>query len=135
MATLWTDSLSTGVDKIDNQHKTLFEKADQLFQSGKKGDAKEQVGRMLQFLDDYTKLHFMDEEKLMLEHRYPEYEAQRRMHAAFIDSLSKLKTEYESSGGNIAVIINANQMVLNWLVDHISKQDKKIGVYIRTLKK
>nr|WP_319488432.1 bacteriohemerythrin [uncultured Caproiciproducens sp.] len=130
----WTEDLSVGVDLIDQQHKIWFEKANQLFDAGKNGKAKEFISQMLDFLDEYTKMHFRDEEKYMLSIHYPEYDTQKKLHTNFIAELTKLKTEYAQSGGNIAVIINANQMVINWLIQHISSQDKKIGQYVKNHK-
>ncbi|WP_312694010.1 bacteriohemerythrin [Caproiciproducens sp.] len=130
----WTEDLSVGVDLIDQQHKIWFEKANQLFDAGKNGKAKEFISQMLDFLDEYTKMHFRDEEKYMLSIQYPEYETQKKLHTNFIAELAKLKSEYAKSGGNIAVIINANQMVINWLIQHISTQDKRIGQYVRSRK-
>lgn len=131
MALGWTEDLSVGVDLIDSQHKIWFEKADQLFEAGKSGKAKEFISQMLDFLDDYTKKHFSDEEKYMLSINYPEYENQKTLHTGFINELAKLKKEFEESGGNIVVIINANQMVVNWLTKHISNEDKKIGHFAK----
>jgi hemerythrin-like metal-binding domain len=129
----WTPDLSVGVSMIDEQHKTWFEKANALFEAGKKHQAKEYVGELLDFLDDYTKKHFHDEEQYMLSIKYPEFDAQKRAHTAFIEQLKKLKQEYSESGGNILVIINANELVINWLVSHISNMDKKIGQFAKTL--
>ena len=132
MAMGWTEDLSVGVDIIDQQHKIWFDKANELFDAGKKGKAKEFVSSMLNFLDEYTKMHFRDEEKYMISIHYPEYDTQKKLHTNFIAELSKLKKEYGESGGNIIVIINANQMVISWLINHISSQDKKIGQYVRS---
>ena len=127
----WTPDLSVGVEQIDNQHKTWFEKAEKLFQSGKEHRTKEYLGELLGFLDDYTKQHFSDEERYMLSIQYPEYEAQKKAHTAFIGQLAKLRSDYETSGGNILVILNANQMVVDWLTKHISNMDKKIGQFAK----
>ena len=129
----WTPDLSVGVSMIDEQHKTWFQKADDLFEAGKKHQAKEYVGQLLDFLDDYTKKHFHDEEQYMLRIKYPEFNVQKQAHTAFIEQLNKLKKEYAESGGNILVIINANQLVLGWLTSHITNMDKKIGQYAKTL--
>lgn len=134
MALSWTEDLSVGVGLIDEQHKTWFDKADQLFEAGKKGQAKEFVGQMLNFLDDYTKKHFSDEEKYMLSIKYPEYDKQKTLHTAFIGELAKLKKEFSESGGNILVVLNANQMVVDWLIKHIANEDKKIGVFVKNMK-
>ncbi len=127
----WTPSLSVGVSMIDEQHKTWFDKAEKLFEAGKKNQAKEYVGELLNFLDEYTRKHFADEEKYMLSIRYPAYDEQKKAHTAFIAQLDKLRNDYKTSGGNIAVIINANQMVVDWLTKHISNMDKKIGEFAK----
>mgnify|MGYP000967713918 CR=1 FL=1 len=130
MAIEWTPYLSVGIDRIDQQHKALFEKADQLFEAGKNNRAKEFISEMLEFLDSYTKQHFRDEEAYMRSINYPEYDNQKKLHDGFIAALGRLKTEYEASGGNILVILNANQMVVDWLTKHISVEDKKIGAFV-----
>ena len=65
---------------------------------------------------------------------YPELEKQQTMHRGFIGELDKLEKDYIDSGSNIAVIMNANQMVIDWLVKHIANEDKKISDYVRTMK-
>lgn len=135
MALEWTENLTVGVDSIDKQHKTLFDKANTLFEAGKSGKAKEYIAEMLDFLDDYTRMHFRDEETYMKSIQYPAYDIQKKLHADFIAKLAGLKKEFEQSGGNIIVIINANQMVVDWLIKHISIEDKKIGEYAKKLNK
>jgi hemerythrin len=126
----WNPNLSVGVDLIDEQHKKWFEMADQLFDAGRNRKAGEYIAQMFRFLEDYTKKHFGDEEKYMKSIQYPEYDVQKMMHEDFIRELGTLKKQYDQSGGNISVILDANQMVLNWLTNHISRQDKKIGDFV-----
>jgi hemerythrin len=133
MSIVWTPDLSVGVKHIDDQHKIWFEKANGLFEAGKERRAKDYIDTMLNFLDEYTKKHFKDEEIYMEKIRYPEIDAQKRAHASFINDLAKLKSDYDESGGNILVILNANEMVINWLTNHIKVMDKKIGEYAKTL--
>lgn len=132
MAIKWTPDLSVGVDHIDEQHKIWFEKANGLFEAGKERRAQDYINTMIDFLDEYTKKHFKDEEIYMEEIGYPELAAQKRAHASFIQDLAKLKKDFNESGGNITVIINANKMVLNWLTNHIKSMDKKIGEYVKS---
>ncbi len=135
MAIKWTPDLSVGVKHIDDQHKIWFEKANALFEAGREQRAKEYINQMIDFLDEYTKEHFRDEEAYMEEINYPELNAQKRAHASFVNDLAKLKSDYNESGGNLRVILNANKMVINWLTNHIRIMDKKIGEYVRTLDK
>ena len=133
MSVVWTPNLSVGVKHIDDQHKIWFEKANGLFEAGKERRAIDYINTMLDFLDEYTKQHFKDEEAYMEKIRYPEIDAQKRAHANFIKDLAKLKNDYNESGGNILVILNANKMVIDWLSNHIKTMDKKIGDYVKTL--
>jgi hemerythrin len=133
MAIGWTPDLSVGVERIDDQHKIWFDKANQLFEAGKQGKSKEYIVQMLDFLDEYTKQHFRDEEQYMTSIKKPQIDSQQKMHASFIAELAKLRKDYNESGGNISLIINANQMIINWLTNHISSMDKKIGAYAKTL--
>lgn len=133
MAIVWTPALSVGVENIDSQHKIWFEKADQLFEAGKTGKSKEVIAQMFDFLDDYTKQHFRDEEAYMTKINYPDIEEQKKLHKNFIAELAKLKKDFQESGGNITLIINANQMIVDWLTKHISTMDKKIGTYAQAL--
>jgi len=134
MAIVWTPNLSVGVEHIDEQHKIWFEKANGLFEASKERRAKDYIDTMLNFLDEYTKEHFRDEEAYMEKIGYPEIDAQKKAHASFINELAKLKSDYDKSGGNILVIMNANKMVTNWLTNHIIYMDKKIGDYVKSLK-
>ena len=129
MAIEWTNDLSVGVSSIDAQHQQLFKMADELFEAGKNGKSKEKIGDLLGFLDRYTKQHFKDEEAYMKSINYPGLAEQEKAHQAFVNELTKLKGEFDKSGGNIAVIIGPNQMVVEWLTKHISGMDKKIGAH------
>ena len=132
MAIEWTPNLTVGVASIDDQHKKLFEMADQLFEAGRNNKSKEFIAEMLDFLDKYTKQHFQSEEAYMSSIGYPGLANQKKMHSDFIDALAKLRKDFTESGGNIIVILNANQMVVDWLLKHISGEDKKIGEFSRS---
>ena len=125
----WHPSLSVGIELIDEQHKEWFNRAERLFDAGKKGQAKEYIGELLEFLDSYTKKHFADEERYMRQLNYPGLEEQKKAHAAFIAQLAKLREDYDASGGSISVIINANRIVIDWLTKHISNMDRQIGEF------
>ena len=125
MAIAWTPDLSVGVERIDDQHKIWFEKANELFKAGKERRANDYINTMIDFLDEYTKKHFKDEEVYMEKIGYPELNAQKKAHASFIKNLAKLKSDYNESGGNVLVIINANKMVLDWLSNHIKPWIKR----------
>lgn len=128
----WSPLLAIGVPEIDRQHMMLFERADQLFEAGRNHKSVEFVGEMLDFLGDYAKKHFSDEEAYMLAVKYPGYSGQKQEHAAFLESLKKLEADYAKSGGNIFVVLNAERLVIDWLTKHISTADRQLGGYVRS---
>jgi len=132
MAIKWTPNLSVGVDFIDEQHRIWFEKVDQLFSAGQKGEAKEYILQLFDFLEDYTKTHFRDEEQYMESIGYPEdeLEAQRKAHAYFKEQLVNIRSDYVDKGNNLLSLVKTNKMVVDWLTKHIMSLDKKIGEFV-----
>ena len=51
----WSPDLAIGIEHIDEQHQEWFKRADDLFEAGRERRAKEVIGELLEFLDDYTK--------------------------------------------------------------------------------
>ena len=134
MAIIWTKDLSVGINRIDEQHQILIDKTNQLFEAGKNGKSKEYVGQMLDFLEDYTKQHFKDEEAYMASIKYPELNEHKKHHADFVNQLLQIKNRFNVTGGNISVIISVNQMIIDWLKRHILTIDKKIAQFVKSSK-
>ena len=55
MEVKWTTNLSVGVEKIDEQHKIWFDKANNLFQAGKNRKSREVIEEMFHFLMNIQK--------------------------------------------------------------------------------
>lgn len=53
------------------------------------------LGKVLNELIDYTKTHFADEEQLMEEHGYPDYEKHKETHAELIEKLLELRAKFD----------------------------------------
>jgi len=56
----WTQNLSIGVAEIDNQHKELFKRINNLLDAISQGKGKQELFAVLEFLEDYSKFHFAD---------------------------------------------------------------------------
>ena len=132
MAIEWKANLATGNEEIDNQHKELFSRFNRLLEACSRGKGKGEVGNLLSFLGDYVKSHFATEERLQVQHDYPGYRDHKRMHDDFIGSLKKIQDEFNAEGAGIAVVIQTNKMIVDWLVKHISGTDKELASFLRT---
>ena len=131
MGIQWRDSLAVGVEIIDNQHKELLLRFDRLLNACQEGKGIEELKKLLTFLDDYVHTHFNDEEALQRQHRYPDYEAHHAQHVYFIKELDKLKAETKEEGVSTHHVVETNHMLLKWLLNHISKVDMELGVFIK----
>jgi hemerythrin len=125
---LWTNSLETGIAKIDEQHKELFRQVDILMDNSNKS----RIPETLKFLGDYVVQHFTDEQTMHSVTRYPKAEMHRKYHDTFIGEFKKLKNEFDVSGQNLATLIKLNHAVVNWLKDHIMIHDKDFATYYKT---
>lgn len=129
----WTQDLSVGVEEIDNQHKELISRVNKFFDAMKSGGSKEHVMEVLSFLESYVVTHFKDEEALQVKYIYPGYAAHRAIHQDFKQTVKQLRGEMEKSY-TVATQSMVGMALTNWLVLHITKEDKAIGAYIRSRK-
>lgn len=128
----WRDSLSIGVEAIDRQHKELLSRFDRLLTACQEGHGIDELNKLLTFLDEYVRTHFKDEEAIQVQHRFPGLDAHRREHLYFIDQLNKLKTDVLKHGSATHHVVETNNMLLQWLMNHIAKSDTAIGVHIKS---
>ncbi len=131
MAAAWTSDLATGVDEIDNQHKELFTRINNLLAACKKGEGKKEVAKVIGFLEDYVIEHFSEEEGHMNNRNYPEYSRHKGEHLIFMENFAKLKNQFETDGPGVHVVVSTNRMVVDWLLNHIRKEDKALGAFLR----
>lgn len=131
----WRDSLSIGVDEIDNQHKQLLSHFDQLLKACETGKGKDELKILLGFLDGYVVKHFKDEESIQRVRNYPGYPDHKQEHETFIGRLKVLNQEISSEGYALHHLMETNNLLLKWLIHHISTVDVQLGTFLKTLGK
>lgn len=132
MAMQWADSLSVGVREIDNQHKELIAQINKLLQAMGQGKGRDEIGKVVKFLEDYVVQHFAAEEKYMSKYGYPQSGSHKAEHLAFTRDFASLKKEYEKEGATGQVVIQVQRRVGDWLISHIGKIDKSLGAFLVT---
>ncbi len=123
------ENYKTGIDFVDEEHKRLFEiaeEAHQLQQNEFIPDKYDNIVKILEDLRDYTKSHFAHEENYMKEIGYKGMFTQKVQHDAFIAKLDGLDLQSldENSDEAISDILT---FLTDWLVEHILNVDKLIG--------
>ncbi len=130
----WSDKLAIGINTIDSQHKELFKRINNLVNAIKQHRCKDEIDNTIKFLEDYARVHFSEEEKHMRETGYAGYEGQRQEHAKYLVALAELKAQASQpriQGASYDLSATTNQVVVDWIVDHILKTDMKFGEYLK----
>lgn len=120
----WTDELKTGIEELDNQHKTIFEKANLVFDL-EKDSPKENVEEVFVFLMNYANNHFYEEESIMMKHNYANFLDHRKEHNYFIEEIYTIYKDVKINGMDENNITLLKALVIDWLINHISTEDKK----------
>lgn len=131
MAIVWTTDLATGVPVIDEQHKELFRRINTLLDACSLGRGKEEISRVIQFLEDYVISHFSEEEQRMQQTKYPEYDSHKAQHEEFKKNFAALKQLFETDGPALYVVTKTNHVVIDWLRVHIRRLDKAFGTFLQ----
>ena len=124
----FTSKYEVGVPSIDEEHRQLFaliEETDRVIHSELLHDKYDEIVSIIDGLRDYTLFHFKNEEAYMESVGYEGLEAQKITHQAFIDKLNEIDLfdVDENQQQSLEELIG---FLLNWLVNHIMKMDKKI---------
>jgi hemerythrin len=132
MMVKWTKDLSVDVKEIDSQHRELFKRINGLDSAIKKGRAKEEVLRLMDFLDEYVVIHFRTEELYMIQYRYPKYQFHKTKHEWFKKEFAAIGNKLEREGATPEVIILSNNLLITWFSSHIRTTDTALGSYLAT---
>ncbi len=128
----WTPDLATGSSEIDNQHIELFERINSLLESMSRGKGREEVGKVITFLENYVVEHFGMEERYMNKLSYPGYSLHKGQHAQFLNEFSTIKRQFQNEGSSSLLAINIQRKVIDWLKNHISQVDKELGEFLKS---
>lgn len=127
----WTKALSVGHSKIDLQHKELIDNIEKIKELDPNNINPKEIDKLLNFIKDYTRKHFSEEEELLKKWNYPDLERHHTLHETFKkeinDSIINLRAKNYSKIYMSSIKIKLG----SWLVSHIMNEDKKYMKYIK----
>ena len=124
------DSLITGNETIDSQHKELIDCIQKFVNSCEDNSSAEKADEMLKYLMDYTVFHFTAEEKLQEDVSYPGLKEHRAKHEEFKTTLGELATKFNAEGTSEAFAEEIKEKVVDWLFNHIKVFDRSVAEFI-----
>jgi hemerythrin len=126
----WSPNFSVGIAQLDDEHKQLIKMINTLHDAMKQGKGRQALLPLLDELTDYALNHFAHEESLMVQHKYPEYEQHKKIHADFAKKISEYKKLHDQQ------LLSANQLLnilRDWLISHICNTDKMYGPFLQDI--
>ena len=125
----WSPEFSIGLPEIDAQHQELFKRLNALTEATDAGN-KQEIVRLLDFLDTYVVQHFKDEEAAMDELRFPYVAMHKAAHASFVAELKSIEAEFSATGATAWLATRLEGAVTDWLKKHLLNMDQHFGRYV-----
>jgi hemerythrin len=126
----WTESLTVGVAHIDDQHRELFARGDELLEAMREGRSRARIGSLVDFLRDYCVEHLEEEAALMRARRYPELTMHLAQHEYFTRRINAIAHEFAEGGPSTSCALSLRELLEVWFVKHIATSDAKLGAFV-----
>jgi hemerythrin len=124
----WSDSFSTGVKAMDEQHKGLVNTLNELHAAMLGGKDKSATGPLLERLLKYTREHFAAEEALMTRTSFPKLAAHQSKHKDLTNQVEEFAARYQR--GELSLNVDLLMFLRDWLITHIQKEDREYGPWM-----
>ena len=126
----WDESLSICVELVDEQHKMLIEKLNDIKEAIEQTLGAEKILRTFDFMVDYADFHFSTEEKHMIANEYPGYQEHKKAHEEFRGMIDSMIEDFKEEGATEGLARSINTFLMNWLVKHIKGVDQEFGKWL-----
>ena len=124
----WLDDFNINVRELDAQHRTMAGLVNRLHRAVEDREGRAAVAAILAELVECTREHFEMEERMMLEHGYPEYSAHTREHRELMGQLETVRRKVTEGTG--LVFAQGADFSSDWIMVHLLDSDKKLGVFL-----
>ena len=126
---LWNEQLELGIAKIDEQHRGLVDRLNELHtELGQAAPNRKTVGDILESLVDHTMNHFIVEEELFKRHGYTESAAHMSERNGFTSTIMAVLDKFQHEGADVDKDTLAQ--LKDWLTHHITVADKAYAPFI-----
>lgn len=129
MTTRWNNNLQLGNEKVDAQHKSIFDQVDKFAEAMSQGKGRAELTKMLDFMENYVIEHFRDEEEYMRKIQFPKINEHIDAHNKFVQDVVNMKAEFEDIGPSTYIAVQISSRIGEWLSEHIATMDREIQNY------
>ena len=129
----WDDSCRIQIPLIDERNQRLVEIAMKLQEltavKRKKEEDFENIGEVLADIMEFARMHFNEEERILVGKQYPELNQHKREHKRFIKKIMGFRRLFSEDPAKVSE--DALAYVISWLPAHIKEEDARYAPFIR----
>lgn len=119
---IWTNTLSTGNIHIDDDHRALVSRVNDVLECIAKRAPNDELSAALNALGSFTREHFAQEEAVMKKVAYARADEHSAQHAHLLEQMDQVLAQLRADE-------TVDQMALynsltRWVVDHIQQYDR-----------
>ncbi|MBK1650364.1 hemerythrin [Rhabdochromatium marinum] len=118
---------SIGHDRIDHEHQVFLDLMINVSRANEDGSSQERVLRLLEEVKKYAEFHFFSEENVMIDAKYPEYDAHHKEHRILIAALDSKVYDYCAGQLDLDALV---EFLFEWFALHTTGSDKRIAQYL-----
>lgn len=126
----WLDLYSIGIEKVDRQHENLTDLLNCLNEAWRGGKSHDVLLFRLDQFFDAVRAHFLDEETLMTENEYPDFDLHRAEHDFLLAQVQQFRTQFAAREEELTE--SMLDFFRDWLRDHILISDRRMGRFVLT---
>ncbi|OGT99210.1 MAG: hypothetical protein A2X80_02340 [Geobacteraceae bacterium GWB2_52_12] len=124
MAFTWEASYSLKMDTMDRQHQRILTLLGRINEALADKNAGIMLEELLVKLENFSKVHFFDEERLMESRDFPSTSEHKRLHDKFVEEINKLRSESDDSRNTQTL-----QAISEWFINHILTEDMRYSEF------
>lgn len=126
----WSEDYSTGIKRIDDQHKLLFLMVEDFATALDEGQGEGVYGGLLHSLELYVRTHFSMEEGCMARFHCPVAQLNQGAHREFLVTLEEFQQRFMAHDFRLADALRLVATLNEWLVRHICQIDVKLRPFV-----
>lgn len=128
---IWEKWFEIGHNRIDSEHKTFFDILKSIDSDIQNGVDRLRVLRSLEELRLYTEFHFVSEENLMEDVKFPDIRAHRQGHKKILTQVGDYIDDIRRGMDRFEELVT---FLYEWFCTHTVNEDIKIALHISKLK-
>jgi len=125
----WDAGFSVDVAEIDTHQKKMFELFSELIDLKQRKAESKAIANIITEINDYSKLYFTEEERMLRQREYPDRDIHARYHRRFIRNALSLRREITEDVNNLS--LEAIISLRDWLIEHILTNDAMYVPFLR----